>query len=354
MRTLALLLLCTLGLAARDHATLKTGALLTGDLVSVHREGFFIELDEGPRFVRWEDLGAPGLQTSGQIVVLLPNGDRITARIMRVEHRHLVMTSAFIPEALIPTNALPASPLPAPPAAVPDLGGHAPQDADAKGALDEKDWNGSIALLGTLRSGNTDSSLFQFNAGLNRQWVSDRFNATASASWGRTEEEQTAKNALATTKWDHFYNDDLYSHGRVEVEHDEIKNLDLRLTTGVGIGLNVWRGDDAHEGLDLEAGTDYLHQRFDGADAEAGLAGRIAVVFKARLFDTWLLTEDCEIVVPVGDPAAFITHSQTKLETSLSGRWNLQNILDIEYRGDAPTDTSALDIKLLVGLEYKF
>lgn len=353
MRTLLALLLCALSATAKDHATLKSGVLVTGDVVSVHREGFVMETEKGPRFFSWDELGSPGLQTTNEVAVVLANGDRITARITGVEGGRLLVTAAFIPEARIPTDALRPRPIPSrniqeeiPPGAL--------QDAEAKGILEEKDWNGNVALLGTFRSGNTDSALFQLNAGLNRQWTSDRFNAYASAAWGETEGEQTAANVLGGAKWDHFYNADFYSYARVEAEHDEIKNLDFRLTTGIGAGINVWRGEEDHQSLDLEGGLDYLHQSFDGQPSSDDIAGRFAFLFKTRFFGDWLFTEDFEVLFPLSDPGEFIIHSTTKLETALSESWYLQNILEIEYRGDPPSDTEELDLKLLIGLEYKF
>lgn len=354
MRILLAVVLLVASAAARDHVTLRNGSLVTGDVVAVHREGVVLSTDGGTRFIPWSDLGAPGLSTANTVAIELSNGDRITGRITSYEDGKLVITADFFPGAKIPTVALAPRPTYRPIQQEPEIPPGALQDAEAKGILEPKEWNGSVALLGQFRSGNVDSTLFTLNAKLNRQWASDRFNAYVNGAWGETEGDTTAAGILGGAKWDHFYNKDFYSYGRIEAEYDEIQNIDLRFLAGIGGGLNVWRGEKDHQTFDIEAGIDYLSQSFANETSRDNVAGRFAFVYKNRFFDDWLFTEEFEVLFPIPDVGDYILRSITKLETALSENWYLQNVLEIELQGNPPRDTVELDIKLLIGLEYKF
>ncbi len=347
------LLMLSLANAQDARATLESGDELQGSVAGLYAEGVAMLVEGSERFIPWVDLKAPGLRVTSDVAVMFGNGDRVTARVLRLEDDALVIAATFIPEGRIPTAALPPRPAPTPERPAQEAAETSAEEA-AKPILDPADWNGSVALLGTFRKGNTDSGLFQLNATLKRQWTSDRLKLYGSVAYGKTEGEHTAGSIMAGGKWDHFYHEDFYSYTRSEFEYDKIKNLDLRVTSGIGAGVNLWRGDKDHQSFDLEAGVDYLHQSYDSETPRNDASGRGAFVYKNRLFGSWLLSEEFEIIFPFVDPSDFIISSTTKLQTALSKRWNLQNTFEVEYSGKPADDTTALDLRLLVGLEYKF
>jgi putative salt-induced outer membrane protein YdiY len=220
--------------------------------------------------------------------------------------------------------------------------------------LDIKDWNGKIALLGTFRQGNVDSTLFQLDLGAYRQWARDRFRAEAGIAYGDTEGEATARNAYGRAKLDHFYDEDFYSYGSAEVQWDEVQNLDLRGLLGAGVGLNVWRGEGDHRALDIELGVSGIYEQYTGDSGDLKFALRAALAYLGVWGENLLFTQRLEALLPIPEANSLILRSHTALEVALADHWFLKNILEVQYLGDPPDDTKALDIKLLVGIEYKF
>lgn len=352
MQLLFTLVVSLAAVTAEDRANLADGTLLTGKVVGVHRGGFLMMQDGERRFVEWGRLGRPGLTTAQGLVVVLSNGDRFTAHISGFDAGHLLVKTAFFPDVRLPVSALTPRPAPAPEPVAPP-GSEEVDAAVEEAILEEKDWHGSLALSGSLRTGNTDSALVQLKGKVDRQWTADRMKLYLSSAYGETEGKATATNILGGAKWDHFYKKNASGYVRVEAEHDEIKNLDLRSLGGLGGGLNLWKGEK-DQTLDVEGGVDALYKSFAGEDGETDLAGRLAVVYKTELFEDWFFVEDLEILFPVPELGEFVFRSKSLLKTALSDSWFLQNGLELEWQGDVPEDTRALDLKLFVGLEYRF
>jgi putative salt-induced outer membrane protein YdiY len=325
-----------------------------GQVTAVHAEGITIATAAGVRFVPWSDVRYPGVETAQDVVITLANGDRLTGRILATDARELSLATAYVPEIRLPVTALAARPAPVPEPSKAEEDKTSLEAEVEKGILEVKDWTGKVSLLGTYRSGNVDSALFQLDAGVDRQWVADRFSAGASLSYGKTEGDLTAAQARAGAKWDHFYNEDFYSYARTDVEWDDVNNLDLRAIVGIGVGLNVWTGDGDHRRLDLEAGIDGIYEKYEESSSGIDLAGRLALVYKDVFFEKLLFTEEFEFIFPVPEVADYLIRSKTTLAVALSEHWYFQNIVDLKYQASAPDEVEPLDVKVLVGVEYKF
>ncbi|MAG54683.1 MAG: hypothetical protein CMJ83_00165 [Planctomycetes bacterium] len=352
--TSLLLVVCATLCPAQARLELQDESLATGTVQALHAEGVLFATGEDLRLVPWSTLRT--LRTTSQVPVALANGDRITGRITGFDGERLTVVTTLFAALSVPVSELSsAPPSPAESVARSDAVVEKAEDQEKKGILEEKDWNGRIALLGTLRTGNVDSSLFQLTVGINRQWRADRLATHAAFAYGQTEGETTATNAEAGVKWDHFYDADFYSYARTDLEFDDIKQLDLRAILGIGVGLNLWRGEKDHQSFDVEGGIDGIYEDFQTSeDTEFDPAGRIAFTYKNRFFEDLLFTEEFQVLFPIPDASDFIMNSKTTLSVAISDNWQLKNILEIEYQGDPPNAVKNLDLKLLLGLEYKF
>lgn len=358
MPALAAVLLLAAGAAAQSDRLALVHDTIEGTLLAVSAEGVaFLQRDaEAAALHPWAALAPAGPMSSRVVTVRLVNGDRITGRVAPGPDGVRVQ-SEYLPEIEVrPAHLMPARFRSAPDIEedLEDLVLDAVQEEERKTILDPKDWTGRIALLGTFRQGNVDSSLFQLTASARRQWGEDRFNAEAGFAYGDTEGQATARNAYGRAKWDHFYDDDFYSYALSEAYWDEIQNLDLRAILGIGAGLNLWKGAGDHRSLDLEAGISGIYEDFRNRPSDIQFALRFAASYLDMWTEDLAFTQRIEILMPVDDPGDYILRSHTALDMSLSERWTLKNILELQYLGDPPADTRAFDLRLLAGIEYKF
>ena len=101
------LLMLSLANAQDARATLESGDELQGSVAGLYAEGVAMLVEGSERFIPWVDLKAPGLRVTSDVAVMFGNGDRVTARVLRLEDDALVIAATFIPEGRIPTAALP-------------------------------------------------------------------------------------------------------------------------------------------------------------------------------------------------------------------------------------------------------
>ena len=356
--TLQILFLVTTPVAAQGRLVLDDGRELRGQVLAVYADGCAFQahdMSEPSRFA-WGRIGSDGVRTESPLSIRLINGDRVTGMLI-AKPGGLTVQSEFMGQISLQLADLPRGPSHAAldtQDRIQDIALELTQEEERQTILDPTDWTGKIALLGTFRQGNVDSTLFQFNAGVNRQWAEDRFSAEAGFAYGDTEGEATARNAFGRAKFDHFYDEDFYSYVNADVEWDEIQNLDLRAVLGVGIGLNTWRGEGDHRSLDFELGVAGIYEKYVGESSTFEFALRAAGAYLDVWGDNLLFTQKIEILMPVTDFGGFLLRSYTALEMNLLENWYLQNILQIDYDADPPADTESLDLQLLVGIEYKF
>jgi putative salt-induced outer membrane protein YdiY len=357
-RTLLLVLILAAGLASQDTITIPELGVRQGRILALDREGFtFLVMDESSsRSFAPADLEEAALRSGGPITVKLSNGDRITGRVVAGKGVIRIESDYFAPISLAMAALAPRGLQATPPMdeSIEDIVLEVSKSEEKSTILEPKDWNGKVALLGMLRQGNVDSTLFQLDMGAYRQWAADRFMAEAGFAYGTTEGEATARNAYGRSKWDHFYDEDLYSYGSADLHWDEIQNLDLRAIVGVGVGLNVWRGEGDHRSLDVEAGISGIYEQYSDESGDLKFALRAAAAYLDVWGEKLLFTQRLEVLLPIPEAGSFIVRSTTALEVALSENWFLKNVLEIQYLGDPPVDTKSLDLKLLVGIEYKF
>ena len=117
-------------------------------------------------------------------------------------------------------------------------------------------------------------------------------------------------------------------------EQDEIDELDLRTTAGVGLGHQPFDGDDLN--LQYVLGPSYLREEFESGNTEDSIAVRWALDYDQKVWDDVLqLFHNHELLVPSDETDAYIFDSKTGLRVPLKKGLVATAEIDFE-RDNAP------------------
>jgi len=129
----------------------------------------------------------------------------------------------------------------------------------------------------SMTDGNTDTQDIYADAEFVARTLQNRY--TIGGLYKRSEDEdvKTEDKALGYMKYDHFFTKKWYGYANATGEQDEFKDLDLRVTLGVGAGYQFFESDRTN--LSLEAGLSYVDENYILAKDNSFAAGRWAIRF---------------------------------------------------------------------------
>ena len=207
-------------------------------------------------------------------------------------------------------------------------------------------WTGSLNFTGTNTTGNTDTRAagLTFDASLRRE--ADRI--TVDASWSYAEnKDRTSPNASSSgyvinqrragggLKYDYFLSEKSYALVTARVLGDTVANLDLRFTSGAGIGYTLI--DDGKALFLIEVGLSYLSESYRNFVAPAPsstdyLAARVAYRYERPLTEHTKLVHRAEAFPSIEDSDDIYCQVTTELTTSLTDSMiaSLTHVLDYD------------------------
>ena len=133
-------------------------------------------------------------------------------------------------------------------------------------------WTGGLIANALVTRGNseTDNIGATFNAV--RRSENDRITLGAGYYYGRQEDEDTGDKETTIDNWfvlgkyDYFLTKKLYVYGAFRAERDQIADLDLRLTAGLGLGYQWF--ETPYLNLFTEAGLAWVYEDYEDQDSE--------------------------------------------------------------------------------------
>ena len=129
----------------------------------------------------------------------------------------------------------------------------------------------------SMTDGNTNTQDIYADAEFMARTLQNRY--TIGGLYKRSEDEdvKTEDKALGYMKYDHFFTKKWYAYANATGEQDEFKDLDLRVTLGVGAGYQFIETDRTN--LSFEAGLSYVDENYFLAVDNSFAAGRWALKF---------------------------------------------------------------------------
>lgn len=151
-------------------------------------------------------------------------------------------------------------------------------------------------------------------------------------------------------KW--FYADDWYAAGNGEYFQDDLKDIDRRITLGVGIGHQFW--DETFGSLSAEAGISQVYQESLGTD-ESDPAFRWALDYKKFLLGKRMeIFHSHELLTILASGRGEVIDSSTGVRYALSDRFSVSARADIQHETEPPVGTDKTDVTYLLGAGLTF
>lgn len=249
---LAYCLLLFVAPAGADEVRLKNGDRLTGELIRMDKE--LLTLRSGAVdariHVNWEEIAC--FSTDRETAVELKSGELVTGTVSCTDGNILIDSPRLGTSKEIPL-------------------------AQIEG-VNPSIYSGYFVLGGSLAGGNSDT----FGVGLATRFKiktkKHRFTVDAKYNYGTADGDTNTNNSLGNIKYDLFTTEKIYSYAQSMIEKDEMANLDLRNTEGLGFGYQF--SDTRRLVFALEGGLSFFYEQFTGQPSTTSAALRWAGNFE--------------------------------------------------------------------------
>ena len=183
----------------------------------------------------------------------------------------------------------------------------------------------------------------------------DKNRMTAAAEYDREKSEgvKTADRVLGSLKYDHFFTDKWYGYGKIGLENDEFKDLNLRTDVGAGPGYQVFESDQLN--LGLEGGVSWVNQDFiDQKDENYG-AYRLAVDYDQYFFEKFIqVFLSNEILVRIDDTSDIFNRTRTGVRVPFYKNLNLTGQYNLDWDNQPAPGIEKTDQKFIFSLGYSY
>jgi putative salt-induced outer membrane protein YdiY/molybdopterin-binding protein len=225
-------------------------------------------------------------------------------------------------------------------------------------------WTGSLKLNGFYASGNTDRRTVGLNFDASRRSAEDRL--SVDASWDYSEDKdgnpQSAtfrewrlnqRRAGGGLKYDYFLSKKWYALVTARVLGDTLANLDLRYTSGVGLGY-TWIEDSTTTFL-TEVGVSYLNESYRNDDPSVDfLAVRAAYKLTHAFSDKTRLVHGVEAFPSTEESDDVYFQAKTEISTSLTDSMVASVAHSMDYDNTPATGAERADHRVLLSVGWTF
>lgn len=216
------------------------------------------------------------------------------------------------------------------------------QEKEAFEAAQAK-WSATFEAGLIYQEGNTERLNVRGRGELVRTAPKDLLKFYIAGEYVEEDKSRTSHEIKGGAYYEHLLTEKLFAYGRFELEYDEFEELDLRLSTGGGIGY-YWLKEPDHE-LKARAGIGYLHESYfyepdrDSAEGELGLDYRVDLA-------PWLQFVEAATYYPTFDSVRdyrLISDSAFLIPLSEDQMWKLKLGALYEYKAIPAADRERLD-----------
>jgi putative salt-induced outer membrane protein YdiY len=220
-----------------------------------------------------------------------------------------------------------------------------------------KRWSGAVTATALATRGNSESESIRVSIDALRKGDKNTLTLAAAYALGQTEDATGANttnidNWFASAKLDYAFNEKWYNYALVRVEEDNVANLALRVSPGIGVGYRWINKPDRH--FNTEMGVSYVWERFDNDGTNEHVALRLAYHYDRKLNDKVSLVHNLEYLPSVEDLGDFNLNADLGLRAQLTE--NMFGEFKVEWRHDASPAPGAdeNDLRYTIGVGWKF
>lgn len=219
-------------------------------------------------------------------------------------------------------------------------------------AINPVNYTGQLSVGGSQHTGNTKASAVAASAFFKTRKKQHQLTLDGRYNYGEENDSMSVNNYAGSLKYDYFFNKKMYGYLQGLGEHDRFADLDLRLTSGGGLGYQIF--DLSNFKLSAEAGPSYMYEDFRNDHDRKSAAGRWAMGMDWDIFPGHLSFFHRHEGYYNFDAKATILRADQGFQVPLFS--NLHANLESNYRFNSKPadDTKKSDLSLILGLSYKF
>jgi putative salt-induced outer membrane protein len=213
-------------------------------------------------------------------------------------------------------------------------------------------WESSVGLGFTLTHGNSDTLLATGNIQTHKKTFADEINLGADGAYGENDSVQNVNSAHGFSQYNHLFSDRFFGYLRADALHDEIADLQYRITLSPGVGYYFLR--QTNTSLAGEFGPAMVFQRLGSEDdnyVTLRLAERFEHKYAGNNARVW---ESSEILPQINRFNNYLVNAELGLEASVTKKVSLQAYVQDNFVNEPAPGRQQNDLRIISGLKYKF
>ncbi|HEX3628702.1 MAG TPA: DUF481 domain-containing protein [Verrucomicrobiae bacterium] len=214
-------------------------------------------------------------------------------------------------------------------------------------------WSSTITMGLTVTAGNVDSVLATGKIMSERKSHHNDLILDADGGYGQVSGVQNVNSVHGSAQNNYTFIDDTwYGYVREDALHDEMANVDYRITSSIGAGYYFIKNKTTT--FSSEAGPSFQTEKLDGSIIHNYPSARLAESLDHKIDDHARIWENIEFLPPLTFPDAFLINAEVGVETPLTKQLSLQTYLQDNYANVPAPGFKPNDLKLVSGLVMKF
>ena len=213
-------------------------------------------------------------------------------------------------------------------------------------------WESSLAIGFTVTRGNSDTLLATANLQTHKRTVFNEIVLGVDGAYGDNNSVQSANDAHAFGQYNHLFTERFFGYLRADALHDEIANLQYRVTLSPGVGYYFVK--QTNTTLAGECGPAMVFQRLGYEDnnyVTLRLAERFEHKFTENNARVW---QSVEFLPQINALNNFVANAEVGIEAGISKKISLQACLQDNFVNEPAPGRQQNDLKIVSGLKYKF
>ena len=213
-------------------------------------------------------------------------------------------------------------------------------------------WESSVGFGFTLTHGNSDTLLATGSIQTHKKTLADEISLGADGAYGENNSVQNVNSAHGFSQYNHLFSEKLFGYLRADALHDEIADLQYRITLSPGVGYYFLR--QTNTSFAGELGPAMVFERLGGQDnnyVTTRVAERFEHKFTGNNARVW---QTAEILPQINKFNNFVVNAELGLEATVSKKVSLQAYAQDNYLNEPAAGRQQNDLRIISGLKYKF
>jgi Protein of unknown function, DUF481 len=222
-----------------------------------------------------------------------------------------------------------------------------------------KGWESVAAAGATLTRGNSQNFLATASFDTVRKLTADELRFGIGGGYGKTTRTPGAPNTDLKTadylkgygQWNHLFSERLYSGVRLSVDHDDISDLNYRVTLSPLAGYYIIKKPNTL--LSVEAGPSLITEKQGGVD-KTYMAARVAEHYEYKFWTDAKIWQSAEWLPQVDDIDNWILNFEAGVSAPIAKGFEVRLLLQDNYDNIPAAGRLKNDLKVVAGVGYKF